>query len=289
MQFQEIGQSIRFNIKNAAYLRFDRVSEYQNIISPFSRMYLVTEGEGYILNQNEKTKLEAGYIYLIPSYAPCSYLFNQDLSHYYIHFSMNMENGLSIYGLFNIHNKFKATELDRALFARLLEINPDLPLPHHDPKVYQNKPWANKKVVYRSMGHLMETVGIIEQLFSRFIQEESVSNIPNYLNLHMQEILVYIQKNIANNIAIEELAQMACTSKDHFTRVFKSITGIAPCEFIIRKRIEKAQYLLLTSDLSQKQIIDEVGIKSVAYLCRIFKKYTNYTPEEYRNQRTESI
>jgi AraC-like DNA-binding protein len=58
MQLEEIGQSIRFNVKNIAYSRFSALSEYHNVISPFSRMYFITEGEGYILVKNEKIKLE---------------------------------------------------------------------------------------------------------------------------------------------------------------------------------------------------------------------------------------
>jgi len=124
MQLEEIGQSIRFNIKNIAYSRFSTLSEYHNVISPFSRMYFITEGEGYILVKNEKIKLEAGYIYLIPSYISCSYVFGQNLAHYYIHFSLTMDSGLSIFNLFNLHYKSKAIELDGFLFCRLLEINP---------------------------------------------------------------------------------------------------------------------------------------------------------------------
>ena len=289
MQFQEIGQSIRFNLINVANLCFDKEAEYQNIISPFSRLYLITEGEGILLLNNEKIKMEPGYIYLIPSYSPCTYFFGRHLAHFYIHFSMSMENGLSIFNIFNHDTRVKAMELDYSLFTRILEINPGLQLPHDNPKVYQTKPWVNRKVTYNSMSHLMETNGILGQLLSRYIRAESVNNISNYLNLNMQQILVHIQNKLDEHIVIEDLARKACTSKDHFTRLFKSITGIPPSEFIIRKRIEKVQYLLLTTDLSQKQIIDDVGIKSVTYLCRIFKKYTSFTPEEYRNQRMKGI
>jgi AraC family transcriptional regulator len=78
---------------------------------------------------------------------------------------------------------------------------------------------------------------------------------------------------------------MACFSKDHFTRIFKSLLGMPPCEFIIRKRIEKAQLLLLTTDLSHTRIMEETGIRNASYFSRIFKKYTSYTPAVYRRQR----
>lgn len=285
MQAEEIGQSIKFHLKNIAFLRFHQVSEYPDVISPFSRMYLITEGDGYLVYAGKKTMLEAGYIYLIPSYTSCTYVFNPGLAHYYIHFSMETANGLSVYNLFSVLNKTAAIEHDKTLFIRLLDINPNLQLPHHDPKVYQNKPWIHKKVSFQSIGQLLETIGIIGQLFSRFLNTDPTctnNNLPGY-NIH--PILVHIQNNLTEDISIEELAGMACMSKDHFTRIFKSITGMPPCEFIIRKRIEKAQLFLLTTDIPINQIIDRAGFKTTAYFCRIFKKYTSFTPEEYRKKR----
>ncbi len=284
---EEIGQSISVELKNIAHLRFDRSERYSNINSPFSRMYLITEGEGQLAIGSETIKLEAGNLYLIPSYTTCSYLFNEGLAHIYIHFSLTTDNGINIYHLFSIFNKIAATDLDIQLFNRLLDIKPDMELPHHDPLIYQTKPWLVKKTNYLSLSQHLEAVGIIKQLFSHFLSSESENNMSSFLIYKIQPILVYIQNNLHIDISIDELATLACFSSDHFTRIFKSIIGIAPCEFIIRKRIEKAQFLLLTTDLTQSQIIEKTNFKSVSYFCRIFKKYTTYSPSTYRKQRGE--
>lgn len=285
----EIGHSISIELKNIARLGFPQSENWSNINSPFSRMYLVTEGEGQLAIGNETIKLEAGYLYLIPSFTTCNYQFNEGLSHIYIHFNLTTDNGINIYHLFSIYNKIVANDLDVLLFNRLLTILPEMELPHHDPKVYQTKPWITKKIEYQSVGQYLEALGIIRQLFSRFISSESESNMSSFMIYKIQPILVYIQENLNNDITIEELSALAFFSKDHFTRIFKSIIGMAPCEFIIRKRMEKAQFLLLTTDLTQSQIIEKTNFKSLSYFCRIFKKYTNYTPVEYRKQRIHPI
>jgi transcriptional regulator GlxA family with amidase domain len=105
------------------------------------------------------------------------------------------------------------------------------------------------------------------------------------LKYNIQPILLYIRNNLQQNIKVDELADIACFSKDHFSRVFKNITGLAPCDYIISKRIERAQFLLLTTDLSQNQIIEQTGFRSASYFSRIFKKHTSYTPVQYRMQR----
>lgn len=286
---EEIGQSISVQLKNIAQLRFDQSESWSNINSPFSRMYLVTEGKGHLVIGNETITLEAGHLYLIPSFTTCNYLFNQELSHIYVHFNLSTDNGINIYNLFSIYNKVIATELDYQLFNRLLMILPDMQLPHHDPKVYQTKLWMIKKTNYNSLSQHLEALGIIRQLFARFINTESERNLSSFLIYRIQPILIYIQDNLQNDISIEELAALASFSKDHFTRIFKSIIGMAPCEFIIRKRIEKAQFLLLTTDMTQTQIIEKTNFKSVSYFCRIFKKYTSFSPVEYRKQRVHPV
>ncbi|MCG8311264.1 MAG: AraC family transcriptional regulator [Cytophagales bacterium] len=266
-------------------MRFKRDSKYINIISPFSRMYLISEGNGHLVLEGERIELEPGYIYLIPSYTPCSYFFCEGLAHHYIHFSLEMPSGLNVFNLYSINKKLKAASLDKILFRTCTERNPGFELPHHDPKIYQNKPWINKKIIYSSLGHYLENTGIIRQLFSRFLGEELHDNIGKLSNHNIQSILTYIMENLSNELSVDELAKKACISRDHFTRSFKSITGMPPSEFIIRKRIEKAKLLLLTTDYPLNEIIAHTGFKTTAYFCRIFKKYTAYTPMELRKQR----
>lgn len=285
MHTEKIGRSLGFHLKNIAFSRFVNTSEYYNIISPFSRMYLITEGNGYVVLKGKKIPLETGFLILIPSFTPATYVFVQDLAHFYIHFSINIPNGLSIYNLYLISNKVKASGRDYSLFSRLLELNPDHELPHHDPHVYQNKPWINKDIIYPSLGHYLESMGIIQQLFSRFSGRELNNDIYKLPGHVIQNALLYIQKNINNDLSVEKLANIACLSRDHFSRLFKSITGMPPREFIIRKRIETAQLFLLTTDCSLNHIIENSGFKTTAYFCRIFKKYTSLTPEEFRRGR----
>jgi AraC-like DNA-binding protein len=229
--------------------------------------------------------MEPGYLYLIPGYVPCTYHFGEGLCHYYIHFSIDNINGLSPYGMYSFANKIEASDLDKSLFERILLINPDLQLPHHHPNVYQTKLWMNRKVTYSSAGHYFETTGILKMLFSRFPEAEQSKVVAGLLKYNIQPILQYIQNNLNNDICMKELANMACFSKDHFSRVFKSITGMSPCDYVVQKRVERSQYLLQTTDLAQKEIIELTGFRSPSYFSRVFKKYTSYSPAQYRLQK----
>lgn len=285
MYLEQITESISFHLQNIALLSFNQDSDYDDIISPFTRIYLITEGCGSLVVGNKKIPLEAGNLYLIPSFTFCSYHFCAGLSHYYIHFSMDQPNGLNPYSLFSITNKTEANELDYSLFKRILHVNPDLQLPHHHPSIYQSKTWMNKKVDFHTADRHLETIGILKQLFSRFLEPGHNYPVANMLKYNIQPILLYIRNHLQQNITVDELASIACFSKDHFSRVFKTITGLAPCDYIISQRIERAQFLLLTTDLSLNHILDQTGFRSASYFSRIFKKYSTYSPAQYRLQR----
>lgn len=285
MYFEQTNESLVFHLRNVALLSFEQDSVYSDIISPFTRMYLITEGTGYVIIGNKKTMLEAGNLYLIPSFTSCTYHFGAGLSHYYIHLSVDHPNGLSPFNMYSFINMIRATELDYQLFRRILQINPGLQLPHHHPGMYQTKLWLNKKVTYQFAGQHLETIGILEQIFSRFIEPGASNTMTSLLKYNIQPILLFIQNNLKRDIKVEELAKMAYFSKEHFSRVFKSITGMAPCDYIIRKRIERSQFLLLTTDLELNEIMEQNGFKSASYFSRIFKKQTAYSPAKYRQQR----
>jgi len=285
MYSEQTSESFTFHLRNVALLSFDEDREYNDIISPFTRIYMITKGNGSLNIGNRKIALESGNLYLIPAFTPCTYHFGAGLSHYYIHLSIEHPQGISPYSLYSMTDTTVASELDRQLFQRLAQINPGLQLPHHHPNVYQTRFWLNKKVSYQTACNHLETTGILKQLFSRFLESVQGHTVSSIVKYNIQPILLYIQNNLERDIFVTELADMACFSKDHFSRVFKSITGMAPCDYIIRKRIERAQFLLLTTDMEQKEIIEQTGFKSASYFSRIFKKHTSYSPEKYRKQR----
>ena len=284
MNYSDCWQKYHFELLNIAFFRFQENHEYHGVISPYSRMYLITKGEGKLTIGNETIKLEAGYLYLVPSFIHCNYLFCEGLEHYYIHFRALTEGGLTLYNLYSFNQKTNAGEMQKMLFRRLHEINPGLELPHHDPKVYQNKPWMNKKPAWKNVNEKLESEAILQMLFSGFITGVSNINLAPNMKYNLHQILVFIQNNLQKEIKVDHLANMACLSNDHFTRIFKSVMGLSPMEYVIRKRIEKSQYLLVTTDLPINQIIEQTCFKSTAYFTRMFKKYVFVTPATYRKQ-----
>lgn len=65
---------------------------------------------------------------------------------------------------------------------------------------------------------------------------------------------------------------------------FKQSTGLTPHQYVIARRLNRAQVLLATTDLTILEICFRVGFKSQSHFTRLFRKLTGITPRAYRDQ-----
>ena len=65
-------------------------------------------------------------------------------------------------------------------------------------------------------------------------------------------------------------------------RLFKKSLNTTPIQYEIRKKMEYAKGMLLYSNESVAEISDRAGYSDIAYFSKMFKKYTGYSPSEYR-------
>jgi AraC-like DNA-binding protein len=78
------------------------------------------------------------------------------------------------------------------------------------------------------------------------------------------------------------LAEIACLSQYHFVRVFRSVTGIPPGEFLAALRLDRAKRLLLTTDLSVIEVCYEVGYESLGTFTTRFTRLVGIPPGRLR-------
>lgn len=96
--------------------------------------------------------------------------------------------------------------------------------------------------------------------------------------------LQYIHENYRENISLEDIAMTANISKSECCRSFKRILRVTPFEYLMEYRTLKASELLLRSKKSISDIALDVGFNGISYFGKIFKRYMNDTPSEYRNK-----
>jgi transcriptional regulator GlxA family with amidase domain len=98
------------------------------------------------------------------------------------------------------------------------------------------------------------------------------------------KVCQYLKENISEKVALDELANVACVTKSHLGRLFRSAFDMSPIQYAIRCKIQYAQGLLLTTDMSVKSVSEKIGIDDVSYFIRIFKKIIGFTPLDYRER-----
>lgn len=80
------------------------------------------------------------------------------------------------------------------------------------------------------------------------------------------------------------LAAIALVSEAHFFRTFKTTFGETPHRYLQRRRIERAMYLLRTSERSVTDICMEVGFSSLGTFSRTFRDVVGVSPSEFRDR-----
>src|SRR3569833_480226 len=86
-----------FSLLHVDYVKLDDRWNYPNVVSPYFRIYYIDEGEGYILSEREKCRLEKGYLYIIPSFTVCHLRCDRYLSQHFLHFFEESPNGISLF------------------------------------------------------------------------------------------------------------------------------------------------------------------------------------------------
>ena len=152
-----------------------------------------------------------------------------------------------------------------------------------DPTSYDNNYTLMQNLLknkQRTLSEKVESRGIVYQLLARFLQRAQIKMVLK--DNRIEEAIHYIRKHINETIELGVLAEKSGLSKDHFIRLFKKETGDTPLRYIIRKKIEKAQLILITDDMSIKNVALNLAFEDYSYFNRLFKKITGVTPQEYR-------
>ena len=97
--------------------------------------------------------------------------------------------------------------------------------------------------------------------------------------------LKYMEEHLHEEISRDDVANVACLSPSHFSRVVKQTMGHSFTDLLAKMRVEKAQEMLARTDKSLIQICLDCGFSDPSYFTKVFRKYANHTPGEYRRLR----
>jgi len=95
----------------------------------------------------------------------------------------------------------------------------------------------------------------------------------------------YMQQRLSAILTVEDLAKKSDLSPSHFSTLFKKATGMAPLNYFIHLKLQKACLLLYTTDMKIKDVALAIGYDDPYHFSRLFKKSMQISPETYRSMR----
>jgi AraC family transcriptional regulator len=99
----------------------------------------------------------------------------------------------------------------------------------------------------------------------------------------LKAVLDYVEDNLAKEIALQQLAELAGVSPRHFERAFKQAVGMPPHSYVMGKRVEAARHHLIHKpSLSILEVAVRVGLSSSSHLAAVFRRHTGYSPSVFR-------
>lgn len=98
----------------------------------------------------------------------------------------------------------------------------------------------------------------------------------------VQKVIACVDADLTADLSLHTLAAIQNLSAGYLSTLFRQETGQTLTDFVNQRRIRLAKQLLSTTTLQIQTIAQHCGILDVHYFTRMFKKYANKTPREYR-------
>lgn len=132
--------------------------------------------------------------------------------------------------------------------------------------------------------YIYQMVVVLLRHYQQEVTPQKLYEYQQKTTYQLRTVLAYIDQHYHENISLSQMANLSNMSKQHFCRVFKSITGKRPMDYINYLRINKAVNLLTEKNFNISEIAMAVGFDDSNYFSRLFKKYQKTTPSIMRKK-----
>lgn len=209
------------------------------------------------------------------------------------HFVQAIENGNSRSAIFNLHNmqmdvaylKRIGTTLENERIGaaitrttvRLAALRAGLPAIVVDRLSSQNT------AITHNAKSVEEILTAKEKMIREFCNAIHHYNDEKYSFL-VQSALYFFDHQYYKDIKLKELADELNVSLNHLISVFRKETGITPNTYLQKSRMKQASILLSSTDMTMQEISSSVGISDANYFIKVFRKYYEETPTNYRKR-----
>ena len=139
-----------------------------------------------------------------------------------------------------------------------------------------------EKVIHKECKEIKESLLLIEN--ERQKSNYKINSKVIECRKEIKKIIEYINSNLDKKLNLELLAKIINMNESYLSRIFKEELDITLSDYIKITRLEKAKEMLKDHDMRIKDVAISVGLQDQLYFSRLFTKFFNITPTEYREK-----
>jgi AraC-like DNA-binding protein len=121
------------------------------------------------------------------------------------------------------------------------------------------------------------------EMFEKYCYLVRNHNTQKYSPL-IQKVIILVDSDLTAPLNLNEIAKKCSISPGYLSNLFRNETGETLTDFVTRRRIKQAKKLLRTTNLQIQTVAQHCGIFDVHYFTKLFKKYEEMTPRQYREK-----
>ena len=146
----------------------------------------------------------------------------------------------------------------------------------------ETNPCKSEYWVCRSRSFFLEILFLIQYIYTN-LEEDDRFHLPKTTD-DLNEIILYLHTNYQNKITIEELTKTFHINRTTLSEKFRTSTGMSIKDYLIKLRIKLSAVMLRDTMLPVSEIMYRVGFNEANHFCRMFKKYMDCSPSDYRKE-----
>jgi AraC-like DNA-binding protein len=287
---QELLASAELKVLTVQRTEAEQWWNYRQVLSPFARLWYILRGQATVTHDGRTFELTPGCLHLVPAFTTHDCVCPKRFDHYHLHFLSRLPTGIELFSMLDCELQVAAPSEALGLFQRLESLYPNRKLPCFDPfrEEYRRFPASAEQADHEvAAAEWFEAQGILKLLLVPFLKTARLHEGMHGRAAHrFQAVQEFIHQQMHKHIELADLARVAGLNPAYFSDRFQQLVGVRPLEYLQRRRLERAQYLLVTSHASVKEVAGQVGISDAAYFTRIFTRHCRTSPSAYRAAHT---
>ena len=252
----EFANRLQVEVICAAFVELDETWRCEGTCDPFTRLYFVQSGEGYLRVDGQEITLKPGYMYLVPAGCQLEYGCTH-LTKLFFHLMLTSVDGLDL----------------------LSAVPCVCKLPISEGAINDLIRWCNADEYL----DLVQLKMFLYQKIGECLRMNHVPPIP--VRKHSALVvraIDYIRDNIHVKLCTAEIAQALFVSESKLRKEFREETGMPLGKYIDNLIMLKAKQMLTEKALTIGQVSQRLGFCDQFYFSRRFKENFHQTPSEYR-------